>query len=341
MVKHKDLVSVIIPIYNVEQFFSRCIESVISQTYKNLEIILVDDGSTDHCGIIADKYAEKDDRIKVIHQKNGGLSAARNNGIAIATGKYITLVDSDDYIDNSFVETLLDNLAKTDSDISVCDYQVFEHECPQIATGKNIAKTYDAQDALKHLFYQKGITTSACAKLYKAKLFKGIKYPVGKICEDLATTYRLFASSKRICVTQKKLYFYLVNPNSIINSNKKQMKPERLVSLDFCEEIIDFADKNYPETRRAAINRLFADAIYILTDLPNTNEFREVKKRVWNIIKEYRDDIISDPESKNNFKRYAKISKAGYRTLRATLRAKNKIGDYVGAYQRKKTSVVK
>ena len=338
MAKAKELISIIIPMYNVEQYFPRCIESVINQTYKKLEIILVDDGSTDLSGTLADQYAEQDQRIKVVHQPNGGNAVARNTGLKQVTGNWILFVDSDDYVEPNYVELLYNTAIKYDADLSLCNLQVYEWNHPQKITGKNKATVKSTAEALSSLFYQKGTTPGPCAKLYRTKLFKNISFPVGKICEDLAITYQLFARAKKVVFNSQTLYYYLTNPSSTMQKQMRNFKRDRVVGLDFCEEAVTFVDEKFPELHTAATNRLFTEAIYIFTDLPRTKEYADVMDRVWKIIKDNRATVIADPESKANIRGYAKISYGGKRALLATLRTKNVVGNYLGAKRRKKTT---
>ena len=188
----KDLISVIIPVYKVEEYINRCIDSVINQTYKNLEIILVDDGSPDGCPKICDEYAKKDSRIRVIHKQNGGLSDARNVGIDNANGKYITFIDSDDWIPIDSINILYKNLINTKSEISSgCLLEVFSDNRKNYSN--NDYEVYSKIEGLKNLFLLHDISNSASGKIYDISLFDNIRYPVGKLYEDLGTTYKLFA----------------------------------------------------------------------------------------------------------------------------------------------------
>lgn len=177
----KELISVIIPVYNVEKYLNKSIESVIKQTYKELEIILVDDGSTDSSGKICDEFAQKDDRIKVIHKKNGGLSDARNAGISEAKGKYLGFIDSDDYIDKNFYEILYNVLKKYNSDISICKhretYTDYEENTSKLEIKEQV---FNTEQALKELLLFGEVNNYAWNKLYKKELFNEINYPVGK-----------------------------------------------------------------------------------------------------------------------------------------------------------------
>ncbi len=215
----EDLISVIVPFYNVEKYASKCILSIISQTYKNLEIILIDDGSPDNCGKIIDEFSKKDDRIIPVHKKNGGLSDARNAGIDIAKGKYISFVDSDDYIANDMIEYMHDLIKKYDADISICGVQdVFENENIKINLQNERIVKYDIDESIKQLLLDKNIKNHAWDKLYKKELFADVRYPIGKKMEDIGTTYKLFKKSNLIVSSNQIKYFYLQRNNGIMMS---------------------------------------------------------------------------------------------------------------------------
>ena len=208
--KYNNLISVIIPVYNVEKYLDRCMETVLNQTYGNMEIILVDDGATDQSGKKCDEYALKDERVKVIHKKNGGLSSARNAALEIATGDYIGFVDSDDYIDEYMFEKMLQYCIDNDCDISVCGH--FTEKNNKISIEEPIIDQlimYTKMDALETLVEDAMMNNYAWDKLYKAELFKGVRYPDGRNYEDIATTYLLFDKAERICQIPEYLYYYL------------------------------------------------------------------------------------------------------------------------------------
>lgn len=218
------LISIIVPIYNIEKYLDKCLISIMNQTYKNLEIILVDDGSTDGCHEICDLYLNKDKRITVIHKKNGGLSEARNVGIENSNGEYLCFIDGDDYISEYYVETMLYKALITQSDIVQCSYaRVFD-------SGKieNYVYPYMKMDGNKveETIIKKRLNPEgyviACNKLYKRQLFKDIRYPVGRIHEDLATTYKAMYFSYQVIVIQDILYFYVQRNNSIMNTTNEK-----------------------------------------------------------------------------------------------------------------------
>ena len=204
----KDLISVIIPAYNVEKYITRCMESLINQTYTNLEIILVDDGSTDNTSQICDKYAQKDDRIKVIHKQNGGQSEARNQALDIATGKYITFLDSDDYLSEDYIEYMYKLLKNNNADISVCGVQIVNFEDKQYKIDETEVKIYNTEEALENMLYSEGIEVAVYSKLYPKQYFDDIRFPVGEKYEDIAVIALLMNKAKKIVYGKKKCYFY-------------------------------------------------------------------------------------------------------------------------------------
>ena len=326
MIKAKNpLVSVIIPIYNVADFLPACLNSVINQSYDNLEILAVIDGATDKSCDIAKEYAKKDKRVKVLEKKNGGLSDARNYGYAKCKGEYVTFLDGDDSVSKYFVQSLVDMIITDKAEIATCGYKLVYPTSKKTTDLKPTINPipYSSEDALKKLFYQDGVTTSAWGKLYKKELFSDIEYPKGKKYEDLATTYKVFAKARNISICDAKLYYYSQRENSIMNS---KFKTERMDSLRFAKEALLFVKKNYPNLEKAAINRYFIDAVYIFEEMPRT-KYKKEAKEVWDIIKEYRDILKNDEESKSNVRKYAKISYLGKNALRAALKAKELIGE--------------
>ena len=208
-------ISVIVPIYKVEPYLRRCLDSIINQTYHNLEIILVDDGSPDNCGSICDEYAANDERIIVIHQENSGLSMARNSALDIASGAYIGFVDSDDWIELDMFEYLLTNMLKTDADIGFCGRI---EEYPNRSVGKSWARieVMERDDALKNLLEDKILHNGVWDKLWKKELFDGVRFPAGRTFEDMAVTHRPFIKAKRVVLLPEKKYHYLQRQGSIL-----------------------------------------------------------------------------------------------------------------------------
>ena len=213
--------SIIVPIYKVEKYLEQCVESIIAQTYGNWELILVDDGSPDQSGRIADQYASQDSRILVIHKENGGLSDARNAGLEVATGDYITLVDSDDYIHPQMLELMLQAAGDGEEDVVICGYEmVYEGQTPKIQKfelsgveridGREIQQVYFKQSD-QRLTY-----TVAWGKLYRRSCFDAIRYPKGKLHEDEHVTFQILYEASKIVYVELPMYYYLSRESSIM-----------------------------------------------------------------------------------------------------------------------------
>lgn len=272
-------VSVIIPIYKVEPYLKRAVDSVRRQSYSDLEIILVDDGSPDRCGAICDDYAQKDSRIKVIHKENGGLSDARNAGLDAASGEYIAFVDSDDYIAENFVETLLKELQKNDADVAMCSYGVTSSEQmdDSVFTGtaespegsaaddgherNGSVEICDRHDLLSNLYDANHRDATyfivSWNKIYKASLWEGIRFPKGKIHEDEATTYRIYDRAVRGVYIHRPLYGYFSAPESITRS---KFSIKRLDWMDALDRRIAFFENQGDEEQVSYAMRARADA---------------------------------------------------------------------------------
>ena len=241
------LVSVVVPVYKVEKYLDRAVTSLLGQTYRNLEIILVDDGSPDRCPEMCDDFARLDSRVKVLHQNNRGVSAARNSGLDIVTGQYLTFLDSDDYLDAGAIETMVSKLESTNADV-VCCGSVIVDECENVcgynkcdneieATGPDVAKMM-LSDVFPYNF--------SWGKLFKKSLFDGIRYPKGRIYEDNATTYRAVAKAERVVCIPDCLYRYFRsregNTTSELSSDKAAWS--YYCGCVNCTEFISFCSRN-------------------------------------------------------------------------------------------------
>lgn len=291
-----DLISIIIPVYKVEKYLEKCIESVLKQTYTNLQIILVDDGSPDNCGKICDEYAKKDSRIEVIHKVNGGLSYARNVGISKAKGRYIGFVDSDDYIKEDMYEILLNLIKEYDADVSICNlYDVIDGK-EYIRNKENGIQEYSRLDILKEVLLDKNIQNYAWNKLYKKELFDEIKYPIGKKYEDIGTTFYVFEKCNKIVVTSEPEYYYLKRSDSLVNNVTE------ITVFDYTEIIIQrylYTRENIEELKKYNNYYLAKTLITAHNDielLGNISEkmqekYKELYNLVYNIMKNDREDI--------------------------------------------------
>ena len=284
-----DKISIIIPIYNVELYLPQCLDSVINQSFRNIEIILVNDGSTDSCRQICEDYAAKDQRIKVIHKKNGGLSDARNVGLNQATGNFISFVDSDDILSIHFCEKLLKTLLENDAGIAECDFLCFEkdQDLEKFASNpEENTEVFETEVALE-LLMNENLKQMVWNKLYRREVVGDLQFPVGKINEDEFWTYKIFGNSKKVVKITDVLYFYRQQTESIMG---KQYSLKRLDGLQGLEERIGYMSKNFPKLENSAV-RIFCTGSmdhYIKIDQnPKIDPQKTFRKKIVENLKKY------------------------------------------------------
>lgn len=239
------IISVIVPVYKVEKYLRHCVESILGQTFRDFELILIDDGSPDQCGIICEEYTEKDKRVTVLHRENGGLSAARNTGLdwvfTNSNSDYITFIDSDDWIHPQYLEILFRILETNNVAVSVAGFQrVHEYEPGNIKTICELPKE-KVLDAESFLLEHEWNFNYACGKLYRKKYFKEVRYPEGKNFEDTFTTYKILFSGKKVAFLDYPLYYYFYNTEGISHS---LWKPSELAVMEGIQEQIRFYKEN-------------------------------------------------------------------------------------------------
>lgn len=258
-----NLISVIVPVYNVEPYLRQCIDSILNQTYTDFELILVDDGSTDRCPEICDKYKEKDDRVRVLHKTNGGLSDARNHGIDISRGEYITFIDSDDIVSKYYLEILFNALNTNHAALSSCQHIIFERDDDIVQEPNqenNHITILSGKDACIEQYmnrYHNSVYVMAWGKLYKKDLFENIRFPTGKICEDEATVPIVLYKADCVSVCSEKLYFYRKRIGSIMHSqfNKKR--------FDACDNTI-IAINYFSSVRDKELEKIASDHLTVI-----------------------------------------------------------------------------
>jgi len=283
--RSKKLISIIIPVYNVEQYLVRCVDSVINQTYKNLEIILVDDGSTDNSGKICDEYALKDNRIKVIHKKNGGLPSARNAGLDIAIGEYIGFVDSDDYIVSDMYEHLYNLLLNNKADVSCCNFFNFkDNQYVDNQYGVDAVLNFGEVLCVKQNVF-------VWNKLYKRALIGNIRVDEKlRLGEDLDFNFKVLRKIKKIAYSKEAKYYYFYNPNSIIRERK--FKKIDLQIITIYEEILKYCKENnfneaFKYNRKKQLNRCVVFLFLIAKE-----KFIEDKESLNFLLKYIRKNLI-------------------------------------------------
>ena len=288
------LISIIVPVYNVETYLPKCVDSILAQTYTNLEIFLVDDGSSDRSGRLCDEYAKQDKRIKVIHKKNGGQSDARNVAINMATGEFISFIDIDDYVAENYIMILYSFIEKYRCKVSVASYTTYvEGTFPKVV--KEIYKE-DCQTnikAIEEMFYQKKYDTAPWAKLYHTSLFAtGIRYPKGIIYEDLATTYLLMYQSDKVAFCNERIYNYLLREDSSERSPFSSKKMDS--ALKVCELMECHLDI-LSEVMRAYHCRMMSFFFHLLLRMPKSYEHRDM---LYNRIKAIRWSVLCNSRAR-------------------------------------------
>ncbi len=273
----QELISVIVPVYNVEKYLFKCVESIRKQTYKKLQIILVNDGSTDSSLAICRSFEELDSRIHIIDKENGGLSSARNRGLDLAKGEYVTFIDSDDYVNDNFVEELYCACLDEAVDMVVSGYKERgeEGEILRCVQFKNAELT--AKEAIEALCYETNFTCYAWAKLYKRTLFDEYRFEEGRLFEDISIMYRLLDSCIKIKIVPLTGYQYLIRKDSIAHSNFKE---EQMVLTVIIDELVVYIQKKYPDLLKAAIRRRNFTYFWLCQQIENSNyqsdQFRQL-----------------------------------------------------------------
>ncbi len=262
--KEEPLISVIIPVYKVEKYLKRCVDSVLAQTYENIEIILVDDGSPDNCGEMCDEYARADSRVVVIHKENGGVSAARNIGVERSHGEYVTFVDSDDYISPDYVEYLYSLLSDNDADVAIADFKKTSENSYDFTFDKETnVKMLDGKEACvkmldTSLFMQ---FVTPVAKLFKRRTALEHPFPVGQRHEDEALMYKIYYQVQRVVCSDKKIYAYYNNPTSYLNTSGKYFKTDLYKTMTERNEF--FESRGEVKLARISYKRLIR---YLIND---------------------------------------------------------------------------
>ena len=292
-----DKISIVVPVYNVENCLSYCVESLRQQTYKNIEIILVDDGSTDSSGEICDQYAREDDRIKVLHIENGGLSNARNTGVKESSTDWIVFIDSDDYYDHRAIEYLVELRDKYRVDLvatPVIEVRNYENSDFLGDFREKYSGKLDRRTALEQMFYGNYVGTHSGGKLYKKEILLRFPYPNGMLYEDLSLAYEHIASCENIAVSALNLYKYYRRPGSIVNSKYSDRLLDFYKAMEWNRSYIERDYPNDKEMRRALNVRYVFNGLHVVHAMLSSDMSSDVNK----IRKEYTryfKDIIPNP----------------------------------------------
>ncbi len=322
------MISVIVPIYNIEKYLSQCIDSILAQSYPDFELIMVDDGSPDSCGFVCDEYALKDPRIRVVHKKNGGLSDARNAGIEIAKGEYITFVDGDDVLHIDFLALLIDGMKSHDADVAVCKPLIFT-DVPVWGSVSGKTAILDRYQAMERIFLPRPewIIETAWGKLYRKEVVGQLRFPVGRQHEDVFTTYRFFYEARKLVLIDRKLYGYRTRGGSITN---QPFRVQRLDAVEAGKEALEFVRENCPSLLQQVRFYLAVICLCLINQMalsgyPDKAVFKCLRKDIFKLCHPFRNRHLSYKQKiwlvvlKVNISLY----KAGYRWCIGHIRARN------------------
>lgn len=279
-------VSIIVPVYNTSKYLKKCLNSLIEQTYENIEIIVVDDGSKDNSLEIAKEIAKKDNRIKIYSKENGGLSSARNYGIQKSSGKYIGFIDSDDYASKNMFSTLIEMLEDNNAQIAVCGWYLVENDIIRECNFKSERKVLTSEQAMDMLLNHVSFDNFACNKLFDKNLFENIKFPEGKFLEDLYTIYKLINKSDKIVVDSTPLYYYVLHENSITSNLNKEVNIE---TFDAFENRKNDLLIMYPKlSNKIKSNYFTACKTYFITSINSKTKHKDFERKM---IRQMRNNI--------------------------------------------------
>lgn len=291
--ENSKVISVIVPVYNVEMYLDRCVDSIVHQTYQELEIILVDDGSTDNSSVLCDSWALKDSRISVIHKKNGGLSDTRNTGLKVATGEYVSFVDSDDYIEPTMYSEMIACMEECGANIACCGRKIVKDgKCLQIRFTADEIKIFSDEEAIREIFLNRYMNEAAWDKIYRRRLFDDVVFPVGEINEDIVIMPTLMNRSKRIAHIGKSFYNYCQDGVSITRSGYTEKKRVILNHLEMTKQYIE---QNYinliPDFKilqaRYTLSTLYLFENDIKTKKQYVEDYKLFLKKYRQVFKEY------------------------------------------------------
>lgn len=289
----KPLISVIVPAYNVEKFIGKCIDSILRQSFKDFEVLLIDDGAKDSTPEICDACAKKDSRIKVYHKENGGLSDARNYGIDRMQGKYVTFIDSDDYVDSGYFEYLYGLITQEeDIQIAICGKKSVREDENASPDPETFHEIITGERAVQKMLCGHGSGHSAWGKLYSANLWKTVRYPKGKIYEDYATTYRVMALVDKAAWGNAAMYFYVQHIESIMH----QKCSRRSISLvDIADEETEFIVKKWPALKQEALARKVTSELKCLQNILNAKneEFDDYKQKIVEDVRRHKGELLA------------------------------------------------
>lgn len=306
------LISVIVPVYNVENYIIDSVDSVLNQSYKNLEVLIVDDGSTDNTGKICDEYAAKDSRVKVFHVENGGAAYARNVALDHMTGEFVAFVDGDDYLNKLYLEILYNDIVKMSADISTCGFTEIPPDGMGICSNIGPTELFCKKAAIGELLYQVKIDSAMWSKMFRSSLFSDIRFPVGNIYEDIAIIYKLFEKAHRVSHNTYSGYYYFIRTSG---TTLHKFSPKKMDLIDTLDEMSEYLNERFPELKKAIASRVVRGNFHIYLQIPRAWKYRKYRKRIEKNIRQLRFTVLTDDKSRTGTKVALGISYVSYTLL--------------------------
>lgn len=307
------LVSIIVPMYKVENYLPRCLNSIASQTYDNIEVILVDDGSPDRCGKISDAFAKEHSYARVIHQANRGQASARNNAAGTASGDFIVFIDSDDFVEPDCIEYLVSLQRKYQADVAIGRFRyIYEgHEPAVPRNDKNEDKVIkmNAEEAIIRMNYNRGFGAMPWAKLYRKELILAHPFPEGQIYEDLATLYKILGDCDTVVLGNRKIYYWVQRTGSTM---RMKFDERQMAAMDAVTAQIRYLKTRYPGALPSGKYRYTAKAAELIAVCFNSGGDREVFRRLRNLMKRYAGEVLKDTHAKATMKARILAVRLGY-----------------------------
>lgn len=294
---NQPLISVILPIYNVERYLERCLKAVAEQDYQNLEVLMIDDGSTDSSAKIANRFVEADSRFRLIHQENGGLSNARNHGLDLASGEYVTFIDSDDYVTSDYVSFMYNLLKETDfqAPMALCSLMdVFTDTGRKKDCGDGSRQVLTGKQCIEKMCYHDLVDTCAYAKLCRREMYDKVRFPEGKLFEDIGSTYQLFLQADQVACGFSPKYYYMVRSNSIVTGS---FTPAKMDLLEMTDQMAAVVTKVYPDLRAATLRRQVYARFSTLNQTLDAEGVEKEQAQLLAYLRKHKKEVLSDPKT--------------------------------------------
>ncbi len=313
------MISVIVPMYNAEEYIDACVESILAQTYKNFELIIIDDGSIDRSSLMIDSYTYNDERVRIVHRENEGAAVARNIGVKYAKGDFVCFIDADDTVDSTYLSYLAELIAEYNADIAICGYRnVFNEDCLENEAVEKVRKSMTGIEAMEDLLYQRHFMSVPWGSLSKKKLWDKVAFPEGTKAEDMGTIYKLYGQASKVAFGDKPLYNYFQRSDNTMFSTSS------VRNIDYFKhsrKMVNHLAHNYRESLGAGYSRHFSTCFQILSETGVTTGNKVLTTAVYDDIRKLQYRVLHDSKAKLRNRLAAGLSMVSIRAMHIMLRA--------------------